>query len=109
MIPTVRYARALSECPKKDRTGDADAPGVDDERASVRRRPDGLTPREQEVLELIWAGLTNRALSEYLHFSAKTGEAHRGNMMKKLGVSNMAQLLRQAIETGLLPHTTLDL
>ena len=44
------------------------------------------TPREQEVLRWIWAGLTNRALSERLHISAKTGEAHRANMMKKLGV-----------------------
>ena len=61
------------------------------------------------MLELIWAGLTNRALSEHLHISAKTGEAHRANMMKKLGVSNMVQLLRRAIETGLLPHATLDL
>ncbi len=70
----------------------------------TRRRPDDLTPREQEVLQLIWVGLTNRALSERLRISIKTGEAHRANMMKKLGVSNMAQLLKRALEKGLLPH-----
>jgi DNA-binding NarL/FixJ family response regulator len=76
--------------------------------ARTRRRPDDLTPREREVLQLIWAGLTNRALSERLHISSKTGEAHRANMMKKLGVSNMAQLLKRAIEKGLLPHPVQD-
>ena len=70
---------------------------------SLRRRPDDLTPREQEVLQSIWAGLTNRALSERLGISAKTGESYRANIMKKLRVSNIAQLLKRAIEKGLLP------
>jgi DNA-binding NarL/FixJ family response regulator len=52
----------------------------------------------------MWAGLTNRALSERLHISAKTGEGHRANMMRKLRVTNMAQLLKRAIEKGSLPH-----
>ena len=67
----------------------------------ARRQPDDLTPREREVLQLIWAGLTNRALSERLQISAKTGESHRANMMKKLRVSNVAQLLTRAMERGL--------
>ncbi|MEP7153026.1 MAG: LuxR C-terminal-related transcriptional regulator [Nitrospira sp.] len=67
-----------------------------------------MTPREQEVLQLIWAGLTNRAIAAHLRIRVKTGEAHRANMMKKLGVSNMAQLLKRALEKGLLPHPAQD-
>ena len=67
-----------------------------------RRRPEDLTPREQEILQLVWAGLTNRTIAERLHISIKTAEAHRANMMKKLRVSNIAQLLKTALEEGLL-------
>ncbi len=69
---------------------------------SVKRRPEELTPREHEILQLVWAGLTNRIIAEQLHISVKTAEAHRANMMKKLRVSNIAQLLKTALEEGLL-------
>ena len=69
---------------------------------AVKRRPEDLTPREQEILQLVWAGLTNRTIAEQLHISIKTAEAHRANMMKKLRVSNIAQLLKTALEEGLL-------
>ncbi len=68
----------------------------------VKRRPEDLTPREHEILQLVWAGLTNRSIAEQLHISIKTAEAHRANMMKKLRVSNIAQLLKTALEEGLL-------
>ena len=68
----------------------------------IKRRPEDLTPREQEILQLVWAGLTNRTIAEQLHISIKTAEAHRANMMKKLRVSNIAQLLKTALEEGLL-------
>ena len=51
---------------------------------------------------MVWAGLTNRTIAERLHISIKTAEAHRANMMKKLRVSNIAQLLKTALEEGLL-------
>ena len=70
--------------------------------ASDKRRPEDLTPREHEILQLVWAGLTNRTIAEQLHISIKTAEAHRANMMKKLRVSNIAQLLKTALEEGLL-------
>ncbi len=69
---------------------------------ATKRRPEDLTPREQEILQLVWAGLTNRTIAEQLHISIKTAEAHRANMMKKLRVSNIAQLLKTALEEGLL-------
>jgi DNA-binding NarL/FixJ family response regulator len=67
-----------------------------------RHRPEDLTPREREILQQVWAGFTNRYIATQLGISIKTVEAHRANMMKKLRVSNTAQLLKTAIETGLL-------
>jgi DNA-binding NarL/FixJ family response regulator len=71
-----------------------------------KHRPQDLTPREQEILQLVWSGLTNRHIAQQLKISIKTAEAHRANMMKKLRVSNTAQLLKTALETGLLTNAT---
>ena len=68
-----------------------------------RRKKNGvssLTEREQEILQLIWTGLKNREIGSRLKISVKTVEAHRANMMKKIRVSNAAQLLKSAIEEG---------
>lgn len=67
-----------------------------------RNRPEALTNREQEILQLIWAGLKNREMANHLKISVKTVEAHRANMMKKIRVSNAAQLLNAAIQEGLI-------
>ncbi|MCY3728632.1 MAG: LuxR C-terminal-related transcriptional regulator [Nitrospira sp.] len=67
-----------------------------------RKRPESLTEREQEILQLIWSGLKNKEIAERLVISVKTVEAHRANMMKKVRVSNAAQLLNAAIQEGLI-------
>lgn len=64
--------------------------------------PESLTPREQEVLQWIWGGFRNKDIGQRLHISVKTVEAHRANMMKKLRVSNTAQLLSVAIHGKML-------
>lgn len=69
---------------------------------SPKKRPESLTGREQEILELIWSGLKNREIGQQLTISVKTVEAHRANMMKKVRVSNTAQLLKAAIQDGLI-------
>ncbi len=79
------------------RSSDGDGTG-----GTARRRPEDLTPREFQILQLVWAGHTSRAIAEQLQISVKTAEAHRSNMMKKLRVSNTAQLLKVALETGIL-------
>ena len=61
-----------------------------------KKRPESLTSREQEILELIWAGFKNKEIGQRLKISVKTVEAHRANMMKKMRVSNTAQLLKTA-------------
>ncbi len=67
-----------------------------------RKRPESLTDREQEILQLIWSGLKNKEIGLRLQISVKTVEAHRANMMKKVRVSNAAQLLNAAIQDGLI-------
>ena len=66
------------------------------------KRPESLTSREQEILELIWTGFKNKEVGQRLKISVKTVEAHRANMMKKMRVSNTAHLLRTAIGDGMI-------
>ncbi len=60
-----------------------------------------LSPREREVLDLTAQGLTAREVATALDISSNTVERHRANIMSKLGISNRAQLVRYAVESGL--------
>lgn len=60
-----------------------------------------LSPREQEILELIVQGHKNTELAEMLSLSVKTVDWHRTNIMRKLGVHNLAELIRYAYDHGL--------
>ena len=62
------------------------------------RLPQDLTVRERQILELIWKGLMNREIAMRLKIAVKTVEQHRASMMKKVRVSNTAQLLKTAIQ-----------
>lgn len=53
-----------------------------------------LSPREVEVLNLIYEGLTNKAIAARSHISQKTVEKHRGRISKKLQTTNVAELVR---------------
>lgn len=61
-----------------------------------------LTPRETEVLRLIAQGHTNRQTADVLGISVRTVETHRANIMGKLGLHGRVQLVRYAMEHGLL-------
>jgi DNA-binding NarL/FixJ family response regulator len=62
--------------------------------------PDGLTPREREVVVLVARGASNRAIANELGISVKTVEAHRANLMAKLDMHDRTELVRYAIRTG---------
>jgi len=79
--------------------------GSTQKRTARPRRPEDLTPREQQILQLIWSGLTNPVIASELQISVKTVEAHRATMMKKIRVSNTAQLIKTAIYEGLISVT----
>lgn len=71
--------------------------------AGRTRRSDGLTPRQKEILKLVSQGNTNRDIARRLDISVRTVEVHRFNLMRRLKVRNVAQLLRQALQQGFLP------
>ena len=56
-----------------------------------------LTARQKEILKLIALGYTNREIGEQLDISVRTVEVHRFNLMRRLRVGNVAQLLRQGL------------
>ena len=66
-----------------------------------------LTPRQKEILRCVAQGLTNRETAHRLRISVRTVEVHRFNLMRRLGVRNVAQLLRQALMHKFLPKNFL--
>ena len=72
------------------------------ERPGSAKRPVLLTAREQQVLELIWAGFKNKEIGRQLKISVKTVEVHRSSMMKKMRAHNTAELLRRALANAMI-------
>jgi len=64
-----------------------------------------LTPRQRDILRLVSIGHTNREIAEVLEISVRTVEVHRFNLMRRLNVRNVAQLLRRALQLDLLAKT----
>ena len=62
-----------------------------------------LTPRELEVLTLVAEGCTNQEIADQLVLSIKTVQAHRANVMEKLGLHDITHLVRFALRHGLIP------
>ena len=65
-----------------------------------------LTTRQKEILKLVALGHTNREVGEQLNISVRTVEVHRFNLMRRLRVRNVAQLLRQGILLKLIPKNS---
>ena len=59
-----------------------------------------LTPREREVAELLTQGLSNKEVGRSLDCSPRTVEIHRARVLKKLGVRNVAGLVRLMVGSG---------
>jgi DNA-binding NarL/FixJ family response regulator len=70
-------------------------------RSRTPLRPDPLSLRERQVLQLIAEGKSTREIAELLGVSGKTAESHRAHIMKKLGINQTAGLVRYAIQHGL--------
>jgi DNA-binding NarL/FixJ family response regulator len=70
-------------------------------RNSVAASPE-VSPREKEVLDLVAHGLSTKQVADKLGISTRTVETHRINMLKKLKVSNTAELIRKAIELNII-------
>lgn len=63
-----------------------------------------LTPVEVNVLQLVGDGVTSQQIAQRLYVSVNTIEFHRRRIMRKLDASNMAELIKKAIEKGYIKH-----
>ncbi len=71
----------------------------------ARAEADPLTEREREVLRLLALGHTNQEIAKTLFLSVRTVETHRAHIMQKLHLSTRAELVRYAMEQGLLEES----
>jgi FixJ family two-component response regulator len=69
--------------------------------SAVRERYEQLTPREQEVIALVTAGLMNKQVAAEMDVSEITAKVHRGNVMRKMGAKSLADLVRMADLLGI--------
>ena len=67
-----------------------------------RAEEDPLSDREGEVLRLLALGHTNQEIAKQLYISVRTAETHRAHIMQKLRLSSRAELVRYALDRGLL-------
>ena len=70
---------------------------------ALRDSYESLTPREQEVLRLVVAGMLNKQIGLKLGISEITVKAHRGKMMQKMKAESLADLVKTAVRLGLAP------
>jgi two-component system response regulator NreC len=69
-----------------------------------RAEEDPLSDREREVLRLLALGHTNQEIAKMLYISVRTAETHRAHIMQKLGLASRAELVRYALDAGLIEH-----
>jgi two-component system response regulator NreC len=72
------------------------------DRSRGKEDEDSLTEREREVLKLVALGHTNPEVASKLYLSVRTVESHRAHIQQKLSVSSRAELVRYALDSGLL-------
>lgn len=65
-----------------------------------------LTVREREIFQLLAEGNRNQQIADQLHVSIKTVETHRAHIMDKLNLNNIAELVKCAIEVGIVQIDT---
>jgi DNA-binding NarL/FixJ family response regulator len=76
--------------------------GTSGSRTDFKSSRSTLTQRESEIVALITEGLTSVAIGNRLGISVRTVDTHRANIMNKLGVRTQAELVRNAIASGII-------
>jgi DNA-binding CsgD family transcriptional regulator len=56
-----------------------------------------LTPREREIVQLLAEGKSSKEVAEFLTISVKTADTHRANIMRKLDLHSVTELVRYAV------------
>jgi FixJ family two-component response regulator len=91
------FLDAIQKAVERDRDGRAQEAEV----TESRRRFNSLTPREREVMALVVAGKLNKQIAAELGTSETTAKVHRGQVMKKMQVQSLPDLVRMAERLGL--------
>ena len=65
-----------------------------------------LTPREREVVQLLAEGKSSKEVATHLNLSVKTAETHRSNIMRKLGLHSVSELVLYAVRNNIIQVTT---
>lgn len=76
------------------------------QRVGAAAAPDPLTPRQREVLKRVAEGRSTKEIAYELKLSVKTVETHRAQIMERLGIRDVAGLVRYAMRAGLVPPET---
>jgi DNA-binding NarL/FixJ family response regulator len=98
-------ARSLTQALRGEPAAASPAAGQGGD-AEARRAVEALTGREREVLLFIARGALNKEIAAALGISIRTVEAHRDNLMRKLGIRTVAGLTKLVLESGLDQETS---
>jgi FixJ family two-component response regulator len=98
-LPKPFRASELLECVERALARAAEQRRRGADKTEARRLLDLLTPREFEVMQLVITGKLNKQIAGELGTAEKTIKVHRGRVMKKLGLSSVAELVR-LVETA---------
>ncbi len=101
-IRAVAAGRAFISLSLRNDNVDASGQLLTSEADSDPSDDDALSPRETQVLKLLAMGHTNQAIAEKLALSVKTVETYRARLGIKLGARNRADLVKSAIDRGLI-------
>jgi RNA polymerase sigma factor (sigma-70 family) len=77
--------------------------GKKSEQDQIKQKIDTLTPREDELLRYLITGMLNKQIAYELNISERTVKAHRKQVLKKMGIQSIAELVRLTEKAGIKP------
>ena len=92
--------QAILECIQQAIERDRQARLLAQECANYAKRLSRLTQRERQVMDLMLSGKANKAIATELRLARKTIETHRANLMAKMGVKTLADLIKRSLRFG---------
>jgi FixJ family two-component response regulator len=92
------FLRAVAAALERDRVGREHRARLDE----LKQRYQSLTPRQREVMRHVAAGMLNKQIAARLNTAEKTIKFHRANIMDKMRVGSLAELVQIAVYLGLL-------